>query len=79
MFCKSYTRIGNHSNGKQMVAADLITKTAPVTMPTTTDGIDNIAGGWMLGPGSTLISTNPFGVSMMNDEFTWDKIKRSDS
>ena len=77
MFCKSYTRIGNHSNGKQLVAADLITKAAPETMPTTTDGIDNIAGGWMLGPGSTMLCTNPFGVKVMNDELTWDDIELS--
>lgn len=79
MFCKSYIREGNHSNGKPLVAAELIAKTAPLTLPTTTDDITNISSGWMLGPGSTLVCTNPFGVYMMNDLFTWDKIERSGS
>lgn len=78
MFCKSYIREGTHNNGKPMIAAELITKTTPATMPTTTDGIDNISSGWMLGPGSSLISTNPFRVHLMNDEFTWDEVKKGE-
>lgn len=78
MFCKTYIREGTH-NGKQMVAAELITKAAPETMPTLTTGIDNIPGDYALGPGSSLVCTNPFEVYLMNDEFTWDKIERSDS
>lgn len=74
MYCKSYVREGAHSNGKMMVAAEIITKTAPVTMPTTTENIDNISSDYMLGPGSVMICTNPFGVHMMNDELTWDTI-----
>lgn len=76
MFCKSYIREGTH-NGKQMVAAELITKTTPATLPTTTAGIDNIDGDYVLGPGSSLVSTNPFKVHLMNDEFTWDEVKKS--
>lgn len=80
MFCKSYIREGTHpTSGKPMVAAELITKTAPESLPTTTDNIDNISPDWALGPGSSLVCTNPFGVYLMNDEFTWDKIERSDS
>lgn len=74
MFCKSYTRAGIHSNGKPLVVADLVTKVAPATMPTTTDDIDNISSDLMLAPGSTLMATNPLGVYVMNDEYTWDQI-----
>lgn len=74
MFCKSYTRAGT-KNGKQLVIAELITKTAPLTMPTTTDEIDNINDGMLLAPGSLLMATSPFGFYSMNDEYTWDEIK----
>lgn len=73
MFCKSYTRAGT-KNGKQMVIADLITKTAPDTMPTTTNGIENIGAGMILAPGSNLMITNPFKMCFLNDEYEWDEV-----
>ena len=79
MFCKSYSREGTHENGKQLVAAEIIVKTTPAQLPTTTDDIANIQSGWMLGPGSTILSTNPFEIHIMNDLFTWDKLEKSSS
>lgn len=74
MFCKEYTRAGTHENGKPLVIADLITKSISGTKPATTEGIDNISGDMVLAPGSTLMSTNPLGFYVLNDEFTWDQI-----
>lgn len=75
MFCKGYTRAGTDSTtGKPLVIADLLTKTAPATMPTTTDNIDNVGAGMLLAPGSTLMETNPFKLSFLNDEYEWDEV-----
>lgn len=73
MFCKGYTRAGT-KNGKQLVIADLITKTAPGTLPLKTDGIDNVDSGMLLAPGSTLMATNPFKMCFLNDQYTWDEV-----
>lgn len=73
MFCKGYTRAGK-KNGVDMVIADLITKSEPETMPETTTGIENVQDGLAIAPGSTLITTSPFQVYMMNDEYEWDAI-----
>lgn len=75
MFCKDYTRAGIH-NGKPVVIAELVTKTTPATLPTKTDGVENIEAGMLFGPGSSLLSTNPFELHVMNDEYTWNKIEK---
>lgn len=74
MFCKGYTRAGTHTNGKPQIIADIIVKTAPTTKPITTDGVKNVEQGLMLAPGSSLMSTNPFGFYTLNDEYTWDEL-----
>ena len=73
MFCKGYTRAVT-KDGKPLVIADLITKTAPATMPLKTDGIDNIGSGMLLAPGSTLMATNSFKMCFLNDEYEWDEV-----
>ena len=74
MFCRSFIRMGTHSSGVALLGAEIVTKTRPNPMPTTTSGIDNAPSGAMLGPSSLLIVTNPFKIFIMNDLYEWDEV-----
>ncbi len=76
MFCRSYIRMGTHSSGAALIGADIVTKTLPDPMPTTTEGIENAPSNAVLGPSSLLISTNPFKIHIMNDLYEWDEVKK---
>lgn len=59
---------------KGKVCAELYASAAPVTMPTTTDGIGGVADGYELCPGSSLFITGTGAVYVMGDNQEWSEI-----
>lgn len=61
-------------HGSALIEAEIIASELPVTMPTTSDGIDNLGSGYTLAPGSTMIVTGTDKRYILGTDSTWEEM-----
>ena len=61
-------------HGSALIEAEIIASVLPETMPTTSDGIDNLGSGYTLAPGSTMIVTGTDKRYILGTDSTWEEM-----
>ena len=60
-------------HSSKLVEVEIIAAELPATMPTTSDGIDNLGSGYTLAPGSTMIVTETDKQYILGTDETWEE------
>ena len=60
-------------HGSALIEVEIITLKLPVTMPTTSNGIENLDDGYTLAPGSTMIVTGTDKQYILGTDGTWEE------
>ncbi len=64
-----------HYHGSALIEVEIIASELPATMPTVSDGIENLDDGYTLAPGSAMIITGADKKYILGDDRIWKETK----
>lgn len=73
IYCNDYDHVGVREDGKKVARVDLVSTTAPGTMPNSSTGIENCPVADELLPMSTFLATQTKKVYIRNTDGGWDE------